>query len=1090
MILLAERPKPVRAQRKAPGGGGPVTVPRPEGGRALDGPVRAQMEAGFGRDLGHVRIHDGPDAAQSAHEAGALAYTAGSDVVFGAGQYAPGTDAGTALLAHELAHTVQQAGVQHKADGPIADGADRALEAEADGAAAALLAGERVGPLTRVGAPALMRATPPAAGRSAKTAAGPTTGLPPGFALVKETPTGAGATEVVVNKASFTLPLPKGAGPWVKQAYANAGGAEGRLVFTTDNADQTSAAWKEEGSSGEYQRIWLGNLGFTSMKDLGSAIKTSTKAPVVKALQDAGVKAAVDGMEKDGLAGSGFDIDHIVEKQIGGTSIPTNLQLLPAKKNQDSGTQTYARIVELVQLIRDQRYRPNAKRVQIRFQQVAVPNDPEQDAGFKIETLLRAGHVKGSAEVKADAQAVPITLTAGGFGETVRIGPDETRIDAAARRVIPGMRLKTYKRGKGAKKSAVAIDHVAARLDSGAVKELPNDKDVSLTAEVDTAPAQPTSVGGLAKSEGAAAAASGETRRIAFAKPKPKQLGFYYPYLSPGALTSFEIASDGSISGEGVIHPTLKFLPDVQIRFGKDLLEAKAPLDAKKFRSPVPGINFVEGNLALTLADASGPKFQPSGHLKFTIGPAAKPIINGEFNAGAKDNKLYANGTLTPAQALPGIKDAKGEFAYDQDNGWSGKLTASSSKIPNATVDVALGFRQEGDKFVTYAEGGIKAGIRDKVIDLRASWAQAGLVYTGSLDWPKPFPIVDNVTLKGRYADDQLDLQGATTIHYRQWDGNVTVFYRQKSGEPGKMWGKGAVNVETKNKKAKGKVNVEIDDAGELTGQGNLSYALTDKITPELGVKLTKGGHLTISGSVKVADFELFKKWPEKGGERDLIKASPSFKIPTPIPAVNAAINIEAGVGIAYGVGPGRVTGVELSGQFDPLEENPNVTASLKGKFVVPTSFSLTGRISARIGAEVAGGAVGIDGGVTVRPSLGISADATVDIAANYEKGGFAFSGKAFIDVVPKAKLGVDLTATVYAAWHALEYQWNYPVAAFEYTLPGNIRVNVGEIGYSSAEGMRWPKLSDISIEPKDISPLKLMQDVMAGRKTSEKGKG
>jgi Domain of unknown function (DUF4157) len=68
------------------------------------------METRFGRDFGGVRIHTGEQAAASASAAGALAYTVGSHIVFGVGSYAPASPAGRALLAHELAHTIQQRG--------------------------------------------------------------------------------------------------------------------------------------------------------------------------------------------------------------------------------------------------------------------------------------------------------------------------------------------------------------------------------------------------------------------------------------------------------------------------------------------------------------------------------------------------------------------------------------------------------------------------------------------------------------------------------------------------------------------------------------------------------------------------------------------------------------------------------------------------------------------------------------------------------------------------------------------------------------------------------------------------------------------
>jgi hypothetical protein len=78
-------------------------------GQPLDMETRAFMEPRFGHDFSHVRVHTHGPAAESARAVNALAYTVGRDIVFGAGQFAPTTNAGRRLLAHELTHTVQQA---------------------------------------------------------------------------------------------------------------------------------------------------------------------------------------------------------------------------------------------------------------------------------------------------------------------------------------------------------------------------------------------------------------------------------------------------------------------------------------------------------------------------------------------------------------------------------------------------------------------------------------------------------------------------------------------------------------------------------------------------------------------------------------------------------------------------------------------------------------------------------------------------------------------------------------------------------------------------------------------------------------------
>ena len=90
-------------------------------GRPLDSGTRAFMEPRFGYDFRNVRIHTDAKANRSASEVSALAFTVGNHIAFADGQYAAGTSRGNRLLAHELAHVVQQGGaaansVDH--DGP------------------------------------------------------------------------------------------------------------------------------------------------------------------------------------------------------------------------------------------------------------------------------------------------------------------------------------------------------------------------------------------------------------------------------------------------------------------------------------------------------------------------------------------------------------------------------------------------------------------------------------------------------------------------------------------------------------------------------------------------------------------------------------------------------------------------------------------------------------------------------------------------------------------------------------------------------------------------------------------------------------
>ena len=85
------------------------------GGKHLPESARTFFEPRFGADFSGVRVHTGSYAAETAKSINARAFTIGENIVFGVGQYAPDSQEGRRLLAHELTHTVQQgSSVQRK----------------------------------------------------------------------------------------------------------------------------------------------------------------------------------------------------------------------------------------------------------------------------------------------------------------------------------------------------------------------------------------------------------------------------------------------------------------------------------------------------------------------------------------------------------------------------------------------------------------------------------------------------------------------------------------------------------------------------------------------------------------------------------------------------------------------------------------------------------------------------------------------------------------------------------------------------------------------------------------------------------------
>jgi hypothetical protein len=100
------------------------------GGAAMPAATRAFFEPRFGVDLGHVRIHDGEQAAAMAQAIQARAFTHGRDIYFARGEFDPNSQSGRRLIAHELTHVAQQGrgeaqSVLQREDGPAQGGTEK-----------------------------------------------------------------------------------------------------------------------------------------------------------------------------------------------------------------------------------------------------------------------------------------------------------------------------------------------------------------------------------------------------------------------------------------------------------------------------------------------------------------------------------------------------------------------------------------------------------------------------------------------------------------------------------------------------------------------------------------------------------------------------------------------------------------------------------------------------------------------------------------------------------------------------------------------------------------------------------------------------
>lgn len=119
-----------------------VSAASSSSGSALPDTLMRKFESSLGADLSGVRVHTGEASAAANDAVGAKAYTLGNDIHFGAGHYDPSSSGGQHLLAHEVAHTVQQSGMTQRMQFKLAvSSPGDHLEHEADRAADAMVSG-------------------------------------------------------------------------------------------------------------------------------------------------------------------------------------------------------------------------------------------------------------------------------------------------------------------------------------------------------------------------------------------------------------------------------------------------------------------------------------------------------------------------------------------------------------------------------------------------------------------------------------------------------------------------------------------------------------------------------------------------------------------------------------------------------------------------------------------------------------------------------------------------------------------------------------------------------------------------------------
>jgi hypothetical protein len=1018
-------------------------------GEPLTSSARSFMEPRFGRDFSRVRVHTDARAAESAQAVQALAYTVGNDIVFDRGQYQPETPRGQYLLAHELAHTLQQQGQGASSSEPLTFDAPGhgALEQEAEAAASSIMARSEV----RAGAPPRLQAH--AAGATLSRKKRPWGDLPestPSGAkripanpldqqLLKwEAPPSGSSSRLVILVDTFYLPLQKKPVLDQYERAAEAGQLEATLSLSGQKA--TQLLQKRDGTKA-LQNSWLLNVG-GDKPDALARWETLSGEPFPRA------------------RGKLCQIDHALELQLGGGNNPENLAPLAEDLNEESGRLIRQQLLSLANaasaLIGGLNLSTAPEEVTLSFEQVAVAG------GTALSSSAEAPHHCHELTERLKAQSTP-TGTSAPAGNTpsstapsvedypIQAGSTSTVLEAliskptpldvsqgrnrAANQLIPGLRLTLLQR------PASKRDTIDARIDDRRKTRLPIELELLKGSK-------PTIVFNTTL--------EGTKRKLSLSAASKKLPGltFTYPYLSEGTLQP-QLDADMKLTATGKLTPSVPLMKKVPIDvfadFEKEEFRGSVSFPADKLTPPVPGLRFTRSEMGVELS----PRFNPHGVLAFEAGPKGKPWLDGSVTATFDAaSGFVARGEMNAR--LPGVDVARGTVEY-ANHRWTGVVEIASAQLALPFVkqgDLRVAFAGDEAKTSLEASGGLTleppgfGPISLKIERTKEGWGYKG---KGSLDVPS----LGMVEFALEHDGTKLTGEGRATVTRGGLSGTLGVDYDEEKGISG------SGDLKLKKDKLDVSLAARLREGKRLSGSGKLKYALTPSLEGTASVELTEEQLLKVNGGILFSnDVSLFKEHP---GSYTLF----SRRLDIPIVglsvgpvSVGLIARISGELSASYSLGPGTLKNIRATAgaQFNlaDLGKSSLSSVGLKGMLDIPARAGLS--LSVRGAVGLSAGVASVTGGLTATGGAHLVGGLTTAASIQYTQGRF------ILDLTPTLKaalvlslgLSADITAEAGVGFLSYERKWVWRLANHVWD-SGLVFGLTAPIHYDSASAFKPP---------------------------------
>ena len=1049
-----------RVLQRAAAGPAPASVPASvrrtvgSAGRPLDSGTRAAMEARFGRDFGAVRVHTDHGAAESARAVNARAYTVGQHIAFDRDQYRPHSPAGQHLLAHELAHTVQQRGLQRKPNEAAAfdRAAEGRYEREADAAASRVGFGGR---------PSISHEAP--GGLIQRTEWG-TCPVPPTVRQLD-------ARDEMINSSAELKMLEyykQGRNP--ETIISNQNPLEG---YSTGDPDlqRLAGVLREEfftryvparyrrreltGRPDEYRaparRGSPESAEQTGPPDYGPVEgQRAERAPAQPALKRPDILDLSSGEVYDvttiGQAGgkvSKIEISYVSQLNKilaeAGISSPTF----------SAGTKLKPPPPEILF------YRYQRNRV-ICYGPTNLDDSPGVIAYVALEDA--AG---GEAE---QAAGEPYTFTYGGTKLTVSAGPPGTSTDLrnsgpenlAASGAINGVIFTVLHRGK----SKAKADTIDALIET---RSAPKKGKASK---------QPIVITGTSVVQLTVSKTDGKVTKTTEKCHIPYQL----EGLSEGTITKLDLAADG-LRGEGILRPSIPLLRGhpLAIAFGPDEFRVISTINQDKLKVPIPGLRVTQASIELLIA----PEFRPSGTLGFAVGPRGRPFLDGTLTIGADGEGFFARAEGVRAH-IPGVDEATGTVEYRPATGWSGAIEIKTSQIPYVDqADVTVRLSDHG----LLGEGGLTIKLPgNQVVRVTVSAHPEHWIYTGKADLT--IPGLKTVSLTFTYDGKRINARGTTRIDVKGFTGILDVQYHNGtvSGEGTISGKKGRANLEHAKVKYNGRT-------GKFSGEGLLSYQVSENLIASAGVEIPEVGPVKVKGALTFPKpIKLFDPF----GDHITVFTLPEIKIPIPgasIGPVGLVVTIEGGITADYRIGPGQLQDTKITADFQPFEESKDLKVDLQSRLAIPAHAGISGRVRAALAIDAV--VASVSGGITVIASANLDGGLFIAFVAHYEKDRFTAQAMPEITatLVLALNLDADLTAKAGIGWFSVKTTKVWHLKQFRYNTGLTFGMKA-PISYDSAANPSFtpPSMEKIQWIRPQLDPSDMLRSLFSGSGTESEG--